>query len=255
MDSHTHSTFSADGSITYEEYKKLDRPITITDHLDYEFCGEERFVFNIASFFHEYTPRRSKKIYLGAELNLRDISKGCFKAWEKEYPLDFLLGSTHNPFATENNTGFYAEGHFEGMNAIQAQEYYLSEVEKCLKAFPETDSFAHIDYIFRYHKWMGKGYDIHGVYDQLVKVFMLLKEQETALEINTYLFKDPLCQEAWMRLLRLYKEVGGEMVTIGSDAHVGAHLYRFYDEAKEMITSLGLKHVYFSKRKPELVLG
>lgn len=254
MDSHTHSTFSADGSIRYEEYKKLDRPITITDHLDYEYCGKEEFVFNIEAFFEEYTPRRSRKLFLGAELNLRDVSKACFKAWENLYPLDFLLGSTHNPYAAKDNLGFYAPVHFVGMKPLEAQRYYLEEVEKCLEAFPEANSFAHIDYIFRYHKWLGSFYDIESLNDDLSRVFKLLREHDTALEINTYLFKDPLVRQGWLKLLKLYRDRGGEMVTIGSDAHVGQHLYRYYDEAVELVNEVGLKHVYFERRKPELVV-
>jgi histidinol-phosphatase (PHP family) len=81
-----------------------------------------------------------------------------------------------------------------------------------------------------------------------------MTEKGIALEFNTSCFRQGMVctPEPW--LLRLYKDLGGELVTLGSDSHEPTLIGAGFDEGADMLRSVGFSRITrFINRKPEFV--
>ena len=77
-----------------------------------------------------------------------------------------------------------------------------------------------------------------------------LAQRDKALEINTRRLVTPDAREALLPVYHRFRELGGRLVTIGSDAHNAQDIGRGMDIALEMAAVCGLTPVYFKERKP-----
>ena len=132
--------------------------------------------------------------------------------------------------------------------------YFESELESiCI--FDEYDVFGHLDYIARYGTKGNEDYcfgDHAEVIDEILK--QLIKRGK-GIEINTAGFRkrggepNP-CAD----ILRRYFELGGEIITIGSDAHSTEYVACGLDRAGELLAGIGYTHYcVFKGRKPEFL--
>ena len=88
--------------------------------------------------------------------------------------------------------------------------------------------------------------------DILAEIFTTLINKGKVLELNTAQLHVPESNKAMKDIYKLYMDLGGKYVTIGSDAHNPLNIYKNFHLALEFIKDLGLKGVYFNKRKMEL---
>ena len=137
------------------------------------------------------------------------------------------------------------------MGKSQQEVYlrYFTLMRDRVRANPFIDTLAHIDYIARYAPYEHPDISYEVWHDAIDEVLRAVVETETALEINTRRFDDRLAMKELTPIYRRFAELGGQCVTIGSDAHrkevVGAHL----SLAAQMAEAYGLKIVTFHERK------
>lgn len=252
FDSHMHSKFSTDSSMNILDAiavgKEKNIGIIITDHMDLEYPVKEDFKFHIPSYFMEYEKYRSDNIKLGIEIGLTENTLLDNENIAKSYDFDFILGSIH----AVKGLDIYEEYVHQGYNKKEFFSYYLEDMLKCIKVYDNYDSLSHIDYPCRYCSFDNKEILVSEYKDILSEIFTTLISKNKVLELNTSRLHIPEANKALKDIYRLYMDLGGKYVTLGSDAHSHLNINKNFDIALKFLEELGLKGVYFNKRRMEL---
>ena len=119
----------------------------------------------------------------------------------------------------------------------------------------EYDTLAHLDYIVRYAGSGHTSYHYDEYADVIDPILRYLIEHGKCLEVNTAGFKYELdhpnpCEE----VLKRYRDLGGELITIGSDGHKPKHLAYDFNRLQSLLTDIGFQYYcIFQNRKPEFL--
>lgn len=121
---------------------------------------------------------------------------------------------------------------------------YFAQVIELLE-FPHYDALAHLTYPYRYMKQAGRKVDFKRYRDKIAGIFAKLMARGAALEVNTSGYRQgldaPMPDDSFMAL---YRECGGELTVIGSDAHKPEDIGAGIERAYEMLRTLGFKYTY-----------
>lgn len=263
-DMHVHSRFSSDSSESLEAIIKTAisknyNAIYFTDHHDIDFPvhpSEPSMDFQLD--FENYIKRISElKTKYNNQIDVRfGVEQGiCPETAEKiatisnQYPFDFIIGSSHLT-SLEKGDPYYPE-YYEGRSSIEAyREYFESEVEN-VKKTDAFDVYGHLDYAVRYCPDSNFHYDFHDYQDIFEVLLKKLIENGKGIEINTSGIQKIGYPHPHIEALKLYKEFGGEIITVGSDAHKKDQIGYGFDLAEDILTSLGFRYyTVFKQRKP-----
>ncbi len=263
-DYHLHSSYSGDSSAPMEDMilKGIQLGLThmcFTEHMDPDFPypdpeEEGMFELNTDSYLYELARLKEKyasqiQLLFGVELGVQPHLRRELSIYAKSYDFDFIIASSH----LCNKKDPYYPSFYEGRSDEEAYREYFSSILDNLRAFGNFDVYGHLDYVVRY----GKNKDADYCYDKYRDIFdrilETLMEKEKGLEINTgaigYGLKElNPCTE----LLRRYRKLGGELITVGSDAHDPQSVARGFDRAAQLLTDCGFRYyATFEKRTPE----
>ncbi|KGK90305.1 histidinol phosphate phosphatase [Clostridium sp. HMP27] len=255
FDSHVHTNFSTDCMMPLEDAissaNKKDIGIIITDHFDLKYMVKDKFIFDIDKYVKEYALYRNEKVLLGIEMGMREDVVDENRAIALKYDLDFILGSVHVVNYDGKYYDIYTEEFYEGRDKKECYINYLEDILKCVKEYDFIDSLGHIDYIARYAPFEDREIYYDDYREHIDEILSIMAKNERAIEINTRRFNK---KEAMMNLEKIYKrfkELGGKIVTIGSDSHTTESIGENFDLAIELADLCGLKPVCFKNRKPE----
>ena len=183
-------------------------------------------------------------IELGQPHHLPDMSKKVLA----DNDFDFILCSLHN--AREEPDFYYID--YKNMNIlslIRIFEKYNDELCE-LANWGEYHSLAHITYPVRYFSVNNIHISLKKYYDIYKKLFSILIHRGIALEVNTSgLSKRINATSPSFDLLELYKSMGGELITVGSDAHNLTNIYSGIAYTYECLLKLGFKYICIIKDK------
>ncbi len=258
FDGHTHSHHSFDGSETIEAMCRAAvaagvRGLTVTDHCDlgvYALPDWRERLLGAAAEIETVRARFKGRLTLsyGVELGqaIHDMPAALQVLALADY--DVVLGSLHNLYQTED---FYFLQAKTGDKKALLERYF----EELLQ-LTKTDTFdvlAHITYAYRY---MGYGDHIPPVrsFEPLLReIFTALAQNGKALELNTSgLYRSPKARampDLWE--LKLFKACGGELVALGSDAHIAANIGRGIKEGQALLREAGFTYqAAYQARKP-----
>jgi len=259
IDSHVHSNFSADSQMPLDlgcvhAMQQGLGGLVFTDHLDIDHPSK-KFNFSVdfekraqAIELYKKTIPANFKLLQGVEIGFQ--SHIVEQMWPAiaSYNLDFVLCSVH----VLDQRDFWDQSYYIGKTKQQAFERYLQAIYDSVISFEHFDVIAHIGYMCRYVPYDDKTLHYHDHADILDAIFTSLIERGKGIEVNTsglYYRIDPTIPN--MQLLQRYKELGGEIITIGSDSHDHTHIGRNFDGALELLRTLGFSYItYFEKRKP-----
>lgn len=249
-DIHVHSQYSADSRAPMEDIvrKAIERHIDVlcfTDHIDWDYPVEElTFDFNIPEYLAEITALQNEykgkiRILKGVELGLMPQLGPRYAKLLKDYPFDFAIGSQH---LVGNMDPYYPET-FAGKSDSEVYRQYFEDTLVNVRAFHEFDSMGHLDYVVRYGREKPSRYSYRAFADIIDEILKELVKENIALEVNTCGFRKQLgapnpCPE----IIRRYRELGGTLVTIGSDAHKPACLGYDFELATDILRSCGYTH-------------
>ncbi len=254
-DCHVHTKYSFDGISALTE--QLDRAselglraIAITDHLDIlpkDFEKEKKTHLECVREIESVRSRYSGlNILCGTEIGQAVHYPSLAEEYLSLYNWDFILGSVHNVRNTED---FYFLD-FKNSDPHEIYEIYLDEIAETIEK-SDFDSLAHLTYPLRYiSKRDGKSMPFEKYAKRYDEVLSLLIEKEKALEINTSAIKSGGTPSPETEIINRYAQLGGRLITIGSDAHEAKYLTSDFEKAREILLSAGIKsYVYYEKRK------
>ena len=275
-DNHVHTYFSTDSDTPMEDMlknaiEKEFSSICFTDHMDYNFPSEgdtPEFLLDIEPYFEEMKRLSEKygdriKIRRGIELGLKkDCLDKCISLTE-EYPFDFVIGSTH---LVDNIDPYYDTFWSDTPEKSGILRYYETTLNN-VNLGADFDVYGHIDYIIRYTpkmkqlKSQGLSDDTYinrltsdsmDIIEQILKTLIYTGK---GIEINTAGFKYGLGHpNPHEKILKLYHELGGEIITIGSDAHECKHLAYDFEKVTEILKKCGFRYYSeFTGRKAEMI--
>ncbi|MDM8534358.1 histidinol-phosphatase HisJ family protein [Clostridiaceae bacterium HSG29] len=259
IDLHVHSNFSSDSNEEMEDIIKeaINRNIEIiafTDHIDYEYSDPNiSFDFDISEYFYEIERLKNKynsriKILKGLELGLQSHIIEKLNKVSNKYEFDFIIGSFH----TVERKDLYNGDYYKSKTPEEMWDVYLDEVYETIKNFNNFSVLGHLDLIKRYSESV-REVDFSYYKNKLEKIFNIIIEKEIGIEVNTsglrgnYGLNETLPSK---EILKLYYDLGGRIITIGSDSHDKSTLGDNFNETLKFINNIGFKDIYvFEKMK------
>jgi histidinol-phosphatase (PHP family) len=265
VDYHTHTSFSADSDEPMERQVQAAlaaglHEIAFTEHEDYNPDDMTAFFFDPAAYVHELNRCRAKygdRIALRQAIEISEPHRYPTRvsAVLQAHDWDFVLGSLHwlTPWINTFEPSFFTY-RGEGNWRESFREYFIELAE--LAQHGDFDVLAHIDYPSRYGQaFFGAEYNIGEYETEIRKVLGILIARGKGTEINTSLLRrnrpHPNPPQV---VINWYRQMGGEILTIGSDSHAakdtGAHMH----VAVQMAKQAGFSHIAtYAQRKAKLV--
>ncbi|MEI6131543.1 MAG: histidinol-phosphatase HisJ family protein [Bacillota bacterium] len=256
VDTHIHSDFSPDSKMSIDYICnrgiELGYPaIAITDHMDHDFL-DGSYSFEP----HEYTRTMyaAKEQYKGKIDLIVGVEEGyqphVLEAVKSDFEIikpDFIICTIHSVDGVDLSLpDFYI-----GKNRVQAFSRYLETIYESIQKMPSFDTMAHIGYIRRYAPYGENSLRYEEFKDYYDAIFKSLIENGKALEINTSGLRSYGFMMPEKDIIKAYIAAGGEMITLGSDAHHPKGIGFKFDYVAELLKSYGLEYLtYFNERKP-----
>jgi histidinol-phosphatase (PHP family) len=267
FDTHTHSQYSPDSHTTVDELVKEAKNkglsgIGITDHLDLDPPkrevtakeGEKIFSFDPAEQQSEIERVASQyeiEVLKGIEVGLQPMSIQKIKSFCSKYRFDSIIASIHFIDGTDP----YLKSYYEGKDYKRAYTRTFEIMYQTAVEFPDFDILGHFDYVARYAPYKDKERDIKfkEFQDYLSPLLRLLAFEGKAFEINTktYMDYDGHTPTLDIDILKEFKRIGGECLTLGSDAHSTDRIAYNFNKYAEIAKRCGFRYfTYYKERKP-----
>ncbi|MCI8328015.1 MAG: histidinol-phosphatase HisJ family protein [Lachnospiraceae bacterium] len=266
-DTHIHTCHSVDSTADLEEtilsaIQYGLEGICITDHVDYDHpkCAlkknkPEEFVLNTANQNRELLPLKEKyqdqiQIFTGTEIGLQTHVVDENVNYIAKNDFDFIIASSHAVHGFDPCSKPY----FEGKTEENAYREYFECILENITVFDDFDIYGHIDYIVRYDPNRNANYTYQKYADLIDEIYIQLIQKGKGIELNTAGLKYGLGHpHPTEDALKRYRELGGEIITIGSDAHIPEHVGYDFHLVPDYLKNAGFRYyTVFENRKPRM---
>ncbi len=255
FDYHMHTKISFDSTEEPIEMiraaEKLGlKEICFTDHCDHnaDLHGKHD-IFTPEEYAEAYdtVDSDSVKVRRGIEFGMTHWNKEVGEEILSARDYDFVIGSSH--YAGDRDP-YYPE-FWEGINLDQAVTIYLTNILECIKIHDNFDVLGHLTYVCKstynpLHKTVPYR-DYADLSDEIMKI---LVAKGKGMEINTSGVDRAGDFLPSLDYLKRFRELGGEIITIGSDAHERTRVGQYAKEAMAMAKEAFDYVCTFEKRKP-----
>lgn len=261
-DSHTHSRCSFDGrdSVALLARQAVQTglyALTVTDHCECNEYYEKNVRSDIAASVQETAHARISlsgqlRIRTGIELGQPTQDEKAAKEVLELARYDFVLGSLHN---LRGEQDFYFLKYESEEQADELFNRYLEEMYE-LVTQDLFDSLSHFDYPLRYMTGeAGVRLDEKNYADKIDAILELLAKNGKALEVNTSGLRQKIGRTLPGRsIVKRFRELGGKLVTVGSDAHRWGDIGAGIEDAFDLLTECGFtSFAVYENRIPELL--
>ncbi len=256
-DCHMHTEFSTDCTIPMEQQIeqaiKLGIPhICLTDHYDMDFpTGEfqldtDAYMKKIRQMQETYQGQIS--VGFGVELGLQESLEDRIREYTRSYPFDYVIGSMH---LLDGYDPYHGEI-FQLYGTEETFRRYFQATAEMLKKDMDIDTLAHMDYVVRYGDYTRYSYRAYG--DEIDTILRRLIEKGIALEVNTGGQRKTPYPNPHPDVLKRYRELGGERITVGSDSHFPEHVGYAFCEIQEVLKNSGFSYyTVYKQREPRFI--
>lgn len=267
FDYHVHTAYSDDSdypmeAVILDAIKMGMQEICITDHVDFGVKvewdkahlpsnrGKNQNV-KYPAYFEEIDKLKNQyanqiTIRQGMEFGVQTHTIPEFEHLFRTYPFDFVIYSCHQVEDRE----FWTQDFQAGRSQKEYNERYYSEILDVVKQYKNYSVLGHLDLIKRYDN--AGEYPFSNVRDIITDILKTVIYDGKGIEVNTSTIRYGLTE--WMpswNILKLYKELGGEIITIGSDSHAPAHLGAYIPRAMQELKEDGFRYICtFREMKP-----
>lgn len=255
FDFHMHSRVSFDGHDTGLAMAMAAKAagmkeICFTDHLDYDPLGKMGVLaFDTDAYNAEYDNLEvpGLRIRRGMEFGLTDDNREQFQKDLQRRHFDFVLGSIH----FVDGYDVYFADYWNGKTIFEAERRYLEETLNCVRLHGDFDVLAHLTYIAKTQCHPAPrpvSFAEHReVIDEILKV---LADKGKGLEMNTSGVDRCGVFLPTKDIFLRFKELGGEIVTVGSDAHRTDRAGQYAFDACEILKDIFGHVCTFENRQP-----
>lgn len=256
VDYHVHSEYSDDSvykmeSIVKDAIQKGLKEICFTDHVDYGIKVDpditeniEGKILNVNYPLYVKEIESLKKRYqddiiikLGLEFGIQTHTINEFEALFKRYDFDFIILSCHQVEDKE----FWTQDFQKGRTQKEYNDKYYQELLDVISIYKDYSVLGHLDLITRYDE--NGDYPFENIKDIVTKILKIVIKDGKGIEINTSSHRYGLKDLTPSRdILKLYRDLGGKIITIGSDSHEESHLGAYIQETKQELLDLGFEY-------------
>lgn len=262
-DYHMHCNFSEDSKTPMEDMinRSIElglKEICFTDHVDYSVIVNNKEVdynVNFKDYFKKIDYYKEKytdkiKIKKGIEMGLQNhvLDKCADDVINNEF--DFVIGSIH----TINKSELIQRHFYEGKSQMEAYRQYYEILYSMISKYKHYSVLGHLDIVKRYGD-LNNIVDDRVFADEIDEILKLAIQDGKGIEINTSSFRyrlPDLTPSSY--ILKRYKELGGEIITTGSDSHNTNQVAHKFDYIYECLRQMGYKYICtFDKMKPNFI--
>lgn len=257
-DLHVHTQFSPDSETRAESYLDIamlcgEERIGFSEHCDFDYVrrGFEVEVTDLEAMHHELLALRERyrgkiEILEGIEYGYAPEAEADYIDLNKRYPFDYVINSVHVP---EGETDCFFLPYFGGKDKREAYEAYFRTVSHSLDAAFDFQIVGHLGYVARNAPYSEPRVFYTDFADLLDEIFRKIIARGVALEVNTNVKTAGTPFVPYVDLLRRYRELGGRLVTLGSDAHQARRLFENFDLIRDALLSVGFDRVCWFRRR------
>jgi len=246
FDCHMHSTHSCDSTATFdglckEALKQGLRGICVTEHVDFDDADPGYGYYDYYAYMEDVDRCRNKYgnkllIKTGVEVTYQRQFEDDIRRFLSTYEFDHVLGSVH----LIDHVFVLDPKYPQGKTKNEAYEPYWHEMLSMMES-GLFKRIGHLDYIkslrseeygeFTVEEWMPR---ITAIIERIV-------ESGAILEVNTSALRKGHTEPypGWA-ILKLYKDLGGAYVVLGSDAHSPSQVGLGFREVAAQLSQLGL---------------
>lgn len=259
-DYHVHTAFSCDSNYPMEDVLKdairlnLEE-IAFTDHVDYgvrpdhdEYVKSEsnkkmpplnvdypRYFAKIAEMKQKYA--HQIRILAGLEMGIQRHTVERYQKLFAQWPLEFVILSIHQV----DNLELWKQDYMRGKSQREFQQGQYLELLEAVRHYKDYCVVGHVDLIKRYDR--NPEYPFEEYRDILEEVFKTVIADGKGIEVNTSSARYHLPDfQPSTDILKLYRALGGEVITVGSDSHKPEHLASYIQVARNHLKDLGFKY-------------
>lgn len=272
-DYHVHTNYSDDSEYLMEDVVKdaiamRMEELCFTDHVDYgvkfdrdDLTKEEWKVLSrerefaplnvcCPEYFKEIRRLQARypeiRIKRGMEFGMQTHTIPSYEKLFRRYDFDFIILSCHQVEDQE----FWTQEFQKGKTQKEYNERYYQEILEVIQRYKDYSVLGHLDLIARYDE--AGIYPFVCVKKIIAEILKIVIADGKGIEVNTSSHRYGLKDLTPSRdILRLYKELGGEIITIGSDSHEKAHLGTHIQETRKELAELGFEYFCtFEKMQP-----
>jgi histidinol-phosphatase (PHP family) len=263
-DVHIHTNFSCDSATEINCYIENAielgfNSICVTDHYDIIYLHDtiegEQSIFNTDEYLKNINDIKKKyedkiEVLIGIEMGLSSHLKTQIDQYLSKYNFDFVIGSSH---FVENVEVCSSIEFWKSRNEKEVIFSYFETVLENVKIFDNYDVYGHLDYVIRYAPNKDRFFDFYDYRDILEQILKILIKTSKGLEINTSGLRHGLrYPNPHKDILKMYKSLGGKIITVGSDAHTPDYLGYEFRVVKKMMKEIGFEHyVVYKNRVPK----
>ena len=183
----------------------------------------------------------------GIEFGIQTHTTKAYEETFRQYPFDFVIFSCHQV----ENKEYWRQEPQEGKTQLEYNRRYYQEILDVVKVYKDYSILGHLDVIKRYDK-QGE-IEFEKIQDLIEQIFEVVIADGKGIELNTssraYKLKSLMPSK---EILKLYHDMGGKIITIGSDAHNADRIGDCVMESQKILKDIGFDGIYtFEKMKPE----
>lgn len=255
-DYHIHSSLSFDSDCSALKIAQRAaeiglKEICFTDHFDYFFdpkANHNNFTKEEYGKIYDNLSVKGIKIKRGIEFGLTPWNAPHFNQMADNFNLDFIIGSVHY---LESGDPYTEEKFWQSKTTKEAFLNYLESVYNCVKIHNNFDVLGHLTYISKCPLSPTKEpvfyTDFSDVSDEIMKE---LAYKGIGMEVNTSGIESVGEFLPDKTFLHRFKELGGEIITVGTDSHNEKRVGQYVPQALEMIKDIFGYVCTFENRKP-----
>lgn len=254
FDFHMHSTLSYDSQSSLRDMVLAAQArnlleICFTEHWD-DIVGDDKHPehFSIdayAAAHRELEP--SITVRRGIEVGLLSDNQKSVQAAVRQYPFDYVIGSVH----CVGNEDLYFPNFWKDKSVQEAEQLYLEYTLACVQKHTEYDVLGHLTYISKAPFHPSHTQVSLSTHKELIaEILRTLAQKGKGLEVNTSGLR--VCDDYLpsMEFVRLFRDLGGEIITVGSDAHIPDHVGMHTGQAIHEIAAIFGYVCTFARRQP-----
>ena len=248
-DVHMHCGFSNDSETRPEDMvenaiAKGLSVICFTDHYDKDNLdwGDEA-IFDVESYFQKMIELQEEyrdriEIRIGAEIGMQPYLAEYYQNFMAQHPFDFVIGSVHSVLEHDVALDF-----FQKHSDPEGYKIYFEEMLQDVQKIKSYDVLGHLDYIVRYSNQGSKGFDLNDYMDIIEEILKQVIAHGKGIEMNMSGLKYGLgAPHPQPEIIKRYRELGGEIITVGADGHIPEHIAYDYHLADDILKSCGFKY-------------